>query len=74
MFFNIRLSVGVPLPQAWYREGTAAGQLNQWELAANAFYSGYQQDPTNKVLAEAFQDAVRRGRDQHQRLQKEGLG
>ena len=53
------------LLQAWFREGTAAAQMKRWEEAANAFFSGYQIEPTNKLLAEAFQDAIRHGRAEH---------
>lgn len=55
--------------QAWYREGCAAAKMHRWEDAANAFFSGYQAEPSNKLLAQAFQDAVQQGREQHQKSQ-----
>ncbi|KAK9813546.1 hypothetical protein WJX73_006231 [Symbiochloris irregularis] len=68
---QIARSLSPAYAKAWYREGLAAGKLGQWEAAANAYFSGYQADPTNKVLAQAFQDAVAEGRKQHQQTQAE---
>ena len=62
------LAAGHPecwLLQAWYREGSAAAQLQQWEEAANAFFAGYQAEPTNNLLAAAFKDAIKQGQAQH---------
>lgn len=52
--------------QAHYREGSALAAMHRWEDAANAFFSGYQVEPTNKILAEAFQFAVKQGRAEQQ--------
>ena len=51
--------------QAWYREGCAARELGLWNDAAQAFFRGYQTDPTNQELAGAFQAAVERGKQAH---------
>jgi len=47
--------------QAWYREGSAARSLEDWEAAAQAFFEAYRLDPSNETLAAAFQDAIRHG-------------
>lgn len=51
--------------QAWYREGCAARELGLWNDAAQAFFRGYQTDPSNQELAGAFQAAVERGKQAH---------
>lgn len=51
--------------QAWYREGCAARELGRWGDAAQAFFSGYQTEPTSQQLAGAFKDAVERGKQAH---------
>ena len=51
--------------QAWYREGCAARELGLWNDAAQAFFRGYQTDPTNQELAGAFQVAVEHGKQAH---------
>ena len=47
--------------QAWYREGSAARILEDWEAAAQAYFEAYRLDPSNETLAVAFQDAIRQG-------------
>ena len=49
--------------QAWYREGAAAKQLLQWEVAAQAFFEAYRLDSTNDALATAFQEAIQKARE-----------
>ena len=56
--------------QAWYREGAAARHLLQWEAAAQAFFEAYRLDPTNDELAQAFQEAVQKGREAHGETQE----
>ncbi|KAK9828865.1 hypothetical protein WJX72_002461 [[Myrmecia] bisecta] len=52
--------------KAWYREGCAAQALERWEDAAQAYFEGYRQEPTNQEIAAAFQNAVAEGQKRHQ--------
>ncbi|MCJ1425632.1 hypothetical protein MMC29_003532 [Sticta canariensis] len=65
------LTMQVIALQAHYRVGCAYAAMLKWEEAANAFFSGYQVEPTNQALAEAFQKAVKHGRAEHRVMQQE---
>ena len=52
--------------KAWFREGSAAEALGDFESAARAYFEGYRANPAQgKVCAEAFQAAVAAGRAAH---------
>ena len=52
--------------KAWFREGSAAEALGDYEGAARAFFEGYRVDPAQgRECAEAFQAAVAAGRAAH---------
>lgn len=51
--------------QAYYREGSALQALERWEAAAQAFFEGFRMDPQNEALAKAFQQAVRKAREEN---------
>lgn len=61
------MAVGV---QAWFREGSAAKELELYEDAAQAFFEAYRLDSTNPQLAQAFQEAITLGQKQHQQHQQ----
>lgn len=51
--------------QAFFREGSAAEALEQWEDAAQAYFQGCRLDPQNIALAQAFHGVVQKARDAH---------
>ena len=52
--------------KAWYREGSAAEALGDFEGAARAYFEGYRANPAQgKECAQAFQAAVAAGRAAH---------
>ena len=52
--------------KAWYREGSAAEALGDYEGAARAYFEGYRVNPAQgRECAEAFQAAVAAGRAAH---------
>ena len=52
--------------KAWFREGSAAEALGDFESAARAYFEGYRTNPAQgKECAEAFQAAVAAGRAAH---------
>lgn len=55
--------------QAWFREGSAAKELELFEDAAQAFFEAYRLDSSNAELAQAFQESIRLGQDQHRKQQ-----
>ena len=46
-------------------------KMERYEDAAIVFYAGVKMDPQSKDLANAFRDAIQKGREQHQRLQQQ---
>ena len=48
--------------KAWYREGKAAREMNDFEGAAVAFFEGLRLDESNADLKNAFEEAVSEGR------------
>ncbi|KAK9842223.1 hypothetical protein WJX81_001374 [Elliptochloris bilobata] len=62
---RIARTIDPAFTKAWYREGCAARELGMWNDAAQAFFRGYQTDPTNQELATSFQAAVERGKQAH---------
>jgi len=56
------------LAKAYYREGTARMALRQFEEAAMAFFEGTRVTET-KELKSGFEEAVRRGKEYHQKKQ-----
>lgn len=56
--------------KAWFREGSAAAVLKQWEDAACAFFEAHSLEPANKQIEQAFKDAIEDGRKEH--LAKQG--
>ena len=56
--------------QAWFREGSAAKELELYEDAAQAFFEAYRLDSSNPQLAQAFQEAIRLGQKQYQQQHK----
>ena len=51
--------------QAYYREGSALQAMESWEAAAQAYFQGFRMDPQNTALAQAFQHAVHKAREEH---------
>ncbi|CAK0782712.1 hypothetical protein CVIRNUC_005907 [Coccomyxa viridis] len=51
--------------KAYYREGSALQTLGRWEEAAQAFFQGFRADPQNAALAQAFQKAVQKAREEN---------
>jgi cytochrome c-type biogenesis protein CcmH/NrfG len=49
--------------KAWYREGEAALELEEYEDAALAFFEGLQVDGDNADLKRMFDLAIARGRE-----------
>lgn len=58
------------LLQAWFREGSAAKELELYEDAAQAFFEAYRLDSSNPELAQAFQESIKLGQDQYKRKQQ----
>ena len=61
--------LGGCLLQAWFREGSAAKELELFEDAAQAFFEAYRLDSSNAELAQAFQESIRLGQDQYKQQQ-----
>ena len=59
------LTVAAAGMQAYYREGSALQTLGRWEEAAQAFFQGFRADPQNAALAQAFQKAVQKAREEN---------
>lgn len=57
------------LVQAWFREGSAAKDLELFEDAAQAFFEAYRLDTSNAELARAFQESIKLGQDQYKQQQ-----
>ena len=57
------------LQQAWFREGSAAKELELYEDAAQAFFEAYRLDSSNPELAQVFQESIRLGQDQYKKQQ-----
>ncbi len=55
--------------QAWFREGSAAKELELYEDAAQAFFEAYRLDSSNPELAQAFQESIKLGQDQYRKQQ-----
>lgn len=55
--------------QAWFREGSAAKELELYEDAAQAFFEAYRLDSSNPELAQAFQESIKLGQDQYKKQQ-----
>ena len=55
--------------QAWFREGSAAKELELFEDAAQAFFEAFRLDSGNAELARAFQESIRLGQDQYRQQQ-----
>ncbi|CAL8467241.1 g6777 [Coccomyxa elongata] len=53
--------------KAYYREGSAAEALEQWEDAAQAYFQGCRLDPQNIALAQAFHGVVQKAREAHKK-------
>lgn len=51
--------------QAYYREGSALQAMESWEAAAQAYFQGFRMDPQNTALAQAFQHAIHKAREEH---------
>lgn len=51
--------------KAWFREGSAAKELELYEDAAQAFFEAYRLDSSNPELAQAFQESIKLGQDQY---------
>lgn len=49
--------------KAWYREGIALTELNDYESAALAFFEGMQIDGDNADLKKGFDAAIKKGRE-----------
>lgn len=58
-------------PKGCYRHGTVLMKMERYEDAANVFYAGYKLDPNSKDIADAFRDAIQKGREQYQRKQQQ---
>ncbi|DBA83555.1 TPA: hypothetical protein ACH3X2_006474 [Trebouxia sp. C0005] len=56
--------------KAWFREGSAAKELELYEDAAQAFFEAYRLDSSNPELAQAFQESIKLGQDQHRKQQQ----
>mmetsp|Transcript_6385 Transcript_6385/g.14191 ORF Transcript_6385/g.14191 Transcript_6385/m.14191 type:complete len:479 (+) Transcript_6385:89-1525(+) len=56
--------------KAWFREGSAYAALRLWEDAACAFFEGYNLEPSNKEVSDAFHNAIAEGRKEHAASQK----
>ena len=46
--------------------------LEKYETAAQAFYEAYTLDPSSKLIAQDFQDAVAKGREQYAQQKAQG--
>ena len=57
--------------QAWFREGSAAKELELFEDAAQAFFEAFRLDSSNAELARAFQESIRLGQEQYKQQQAE---
>eukprot|EP01138_Halocafeteria_seosinensis_P009293 gb/GECG01009497.1/.p1 GENE.gb/GECG01009497.1/~~gb/GECG01009497.1/.p1 ORF type:complete len:499 (+),score=90.09 gb/GECG01009497.1/:1-1497(+) len=58
-------------PKGCYRHGTVLMKMERYEDAANVFYAGYKLDTNSKELADAFRDAIQKGREQYKRNQQQ---
>ncbi|KAA0164927.1 hypothetical protein FNF28_03661 [Cafeteria roenbergensis] len=60
------------LAKAYFREGSARMALRQWEEAANVFFDGLKLSDVPE-MRDGFQEAVRRGKADHAKLEKAKL-
>lgn len=60
------------LAKAYFREGSARMALRQWEEAANVFFDGLKLSDIPE-MRDGFQEAVRRGKADHAKLEKAKL-
>ncbi|GMH37281.1 hypothetical protein BSKO_05154 [Bryopsis sp. KO-2023] len=54
--------------KAWFREGCSLRDLKRWEEAALAFFEGLRVEPENKDLVREFENAIKEGRKEHQKV------